>query len=287
MNGGPGMSDQQKPVNAYPYQDSFETMLAGQDLAPITITEYRSVLTDLFNYLSLFNVGYQRDHRVDSLFDRDIEQYLGMVLKERHITNGTYNKLLSHINVYFKYLFTHQLISQYPTVTLKGKSKADLQPPAVKWLYLLPEILADPTLSFYTRLTLMLIHQGFTVSELLTPGFYQQLDPATFTTDEQRFWQAFQQFIKPIQERQKTADIFLKQRFSNDPHLTLPGLHKYLKPDEAKLGMPLSPTKLYQSVVVDYLMNHPKVDDQTLASQFRLDPQSIDYYRKLARSVAE
>lgn len=278
---------QKKHVNAYPYQDSFETMLTGQELADLTIAEYRSVLTDLFNYLSLFNVGYQRDHRVDAIFERDVEQYLGMLVTERHVTNGTYNKILSHINIYFKYLFTHQLISQYPTVTLKGKSKEDLQPPSIKWLYALPELLANSDLSYYTRLTMLLAHRGFSVSEMLTPGFYKELEPSAFESYEMAFWQDFQRFIEPIQARQNSKDIFLKQRLSTDPHLTLPGLHKYLKPDEVKLGITLNPTKLYQSAILDFVINHPKMPDSELMTRFRLDPQSIDYYRKLARKVAE
>ena len=276
-----------KHDNAYPYQDTFEASLEKQELAELTIAEYRSVLTDLFNYLSLFNEGYQRDHRVDAIFDRDVEGYLAMVVNERNVTNGTYNKLLSHINIYFKYLFTHQLISQYPTVTLKGKSKDDLQPLSLKWLYALPEILQNDSLSYYSRLVMLLTRHGFTVSEMLTPGFYEQIDPSVFKDEEAVFWQAFLSFIGPIQERQNSKDIFLKQRFSEAPHLTLPALHKYLKPDAAKLGITLSPTKLYQSVIVDALLNAPKLSDSDLIERYRLDPQSIDYYRKLAKKVAE
>lgn len=269
-------------TNAYPYQEVFEAYLHRQDLAQPTIVEYRSVLSDLFNFLSNFNAGYQADHRVTTLLDRDIEQYLAMLVNQRQVTNGTYNKMLSHINIYFKYLFTHDLITHYPTLTLKGKSHDDLKAPTTKWLHLMPTILANRQLAVYTRMTLLLSSRYYTVSEFLSPGFYQQLDTRHFNHDEQTFWQEYQRFISPLQERQHSQDLFVKQRLDGDPHLTAAGLHKYLKPDEKLLGFSLTPTRLYQSAILDYLLQHPSLKDQQLSEKLRLDPQSLKYYRQLA-----
>lgn len=268
--------------NAYPYQEVFEAYLHRQDLAQPTIVEYRSVLSDLFNFLSNFNAGYQADHRVTTLLDRDIEQYLAMLVNQRQVTNGTYNKMLSHINIYFKYLFTHDLITHYPTLTLKGKSHDDLKAPTTKWLHLMPTILANRQLAVYTRMTLLLSSHYYTVSEFLSPGFYQQLDTRHFNHHEQTFWQEYQRFISPLQERQHSQDLFLKQRLGGDPHLTAAGLHKYLKPDEKLLGFSLTPTRLYQSAILDFLLQHPSLKDQQLSEKLRLDPQSLKYYRQLA-----
>ncbi len=269
-------------ANAYPYQETFEQYLNRRELAQPTIAEYRSVLTDLFNFLSNFNAGYQADHRVATLLDRDVEQYLAMLVNQRHVTNGTYNKMLSHINIYFKYLFTHDLITHYPTLTLKGKSHDDLKAPTTKWLHLMPTILANQQLAVYTRLTMLLSSRYYTISEFLTPGFYQQLNTSDFNANERTFWQTYQQFIHPLQERQHSSDLFLKQRLAGDPHLTAAGLHKYLKPDEKLLGFSLTPTRLYQSAVIDFLLQHPSLSDQQLSQKLRLDPQSLTYYRQLA-----
>lgn len=268
--------------NAYPYQEIFERYLNRQELAQPTIAEYRSVLTDLFNFLSNFNASYQVDHRVATLLDRDVEQYLAMLVNQRQVTNGTYNKMLSHINIYFKYLFTHDLITHYPTLTLKGKSHDDLKAPTTKWLHLMPTILANQQLAVYTRFTLLLSSRFYTISEFLTPGFYQQLNPKSFNPSEQTFWQDYQQFIRPLQKRQHSQDLFLKQRLAGDPHLTAAGLHKYLKPDEKLLGFSLTPTRLYQSAILDFLLQHPSLSDQQLSEKLRLDPQSLTYYRQLA-----
>lgn len=270
-------------TNAYPYQDTFKLYLQQQELATATIAEYDSVLTDLFNYLSNFNAGYQQDHRVSTLLDRDVEQYLAMLINQRHVTNGTYNKMLSHINIYFKYLFTHNLITHYPTLMLKGKSHDDLKTPSTKWLHLMPDILADQQLAVYTRLTLLLISHFYTTKEFLAPNFYQQFQPQAFNADEQTFWATYQRFIQPLQARHHSHDLFLKQRLSGDPHLTSAGLHKYLKPDEKRLGFPLIPTRLFQSAVINDLLQHPELSDADFSERLRLDPQSLAYYRQLAK----
>lgn len=274
-------------TNAYPYQDTFEQYLHRQELASATIAEYRSVLIDLFNFLSAFNAGYQADHRVATLLDRDVEEYLAMLVNQRQVTNGTYNKMLSHINIYFKYLFTHDLIAHYPTLELKGKSRELLKAPTTKWLHLMPDILANTQLSVYTRLTLMLTSHFYTVKEFLQPGFYQQFNPAELSSNEQQFWDEYQRFIQPLQVRQHSRDLFLKQRLDGQPQLTVAGLHKYLKPDEKLLGFTLTPTRLYQSAIVDFLMQHPKLSDAELGERLRLDPQSLDYYRNLTNEYRQ
>ncbi|MBW1605553.1 phage integrase N-terminal SAM-like domain-containing protein [Lactobacillus sp. Sy-1] len=272
-------------VNNYPYQKNFEAYLHQVALAQITIDEYSATLVDLFEYLSNFNAGYQKDHRVSELFDRDIQQYMNMLVDERNITNTTYNKVLSHLNIYFKYLFTQELTQKLPTLNLKGKERKTPASVSVKWLQELPVILADDQVHIYTRLVLLLISKGYNLKEFLQPGFYRAFEQIKWTPDEQAFIDQFQTFIAPIRVRQNSPDIFLKQRFAGDPHITLQGIHKYLKPDEQKIGMQLKPSQLFQSYVVDYILKHPRLSDTDLSETLRLDMVSILYYRKLIHNL--
>ena len=92
---------------SYPYQDAFNRTLRQRAMAQATQDEYNATLTDFFKYLENFNPTYQRDHRVNQLQTPDVEQYLAMLVDARKIQNQTYNKVLSHLNVYFKFLFSH------------------------------------------------------------------------------------------------------------------------------------------------------------------------------------
>ncbi|WP_367295592.1 phage integrase N-terminal SAM-like domain-containing protein [Levilactobacillus yonginensis] len=267
----------------YPYQDAFNRTLADRSMATATRDEYTATLKDFFHYLENFNPTYQRDHRVNQLQTPDVEQYLAMLVDARQIQNQTYNKILSHLNVYFKFLFSHRWTPYLPTLDLKSKPKQAAQPVNYRWVDTLADFLADQRLHVYTRLTLLLIAHGYPVQVFLQPDFTANLITADWSATDQAFLQEFRVFVTPLQDRFQTGDWFLKQRAAADPHLTLPGLHKYLKPDERIIGFALSPTVLYQGYLVNYLRRHPQKTDREVVATLNLEPDSIDYYRRLAQ----
>lgn len=268
---------------AYPYQDAFNRLLNDRSMADATRDEYTATLTDFFHYLENFNPTYQRDHRVNQLQTPDVEQYLAMLVDARQIQNQTYNKVLSHLNVYFKFLFSHRWTPYLPTLDLKSKPKQAAQPINYRWVDRLDELLADDRLHFYTRLTLLLVARGYPVQSFLKPGVTAHLNTTDWSNAAQTFLKSFQTFVLPLQQRFVCDDWFLKQRAAADPHLTLPGLHKYLKPDEAVAGFALSPTVLYQGYLVNYLRRHPQKTDGEVIAALNLPPDSIDYYRRLSQ----
>ena len=268
---------------SYPYQDAFNRVLQQRAMAQATQDEYNATLTDFFKYLENFNPTYQRDHRVNQLQTPDVEQYLGMLVDARQIQNQTYNKVLSHLNVYFKFLFSHNWTPYLPTLDLKSKPKQAPQPLNYRWVDELDSLLADGRLHVYTRLTLLLVAQGYPVQAFLRPHFTAQLVTRDWSPAAQRFLTELRAFLAPLQQRFQSSDWFLKQRAATDPHLTLPGLHKYLKPDEAIVGFALSPTVLYQGYLVNYLRRHPQLSDREAVASLHLEPDSIDYYRRLAQ----
>lgn len=267
----------------YPYQDAFNRQLANRSMAEATRDEYTTTLKDFFHYLENFNPTYHREHRVNQLQTQDVEQYLAMLITARQIQNQTYNKVLSHLNIYFKFLFSHGWTPYLPTLDIKSKPKQAAQPVNYRWVDQLTTLLADDRLHIYTRLTLLLIAQGYPVQSFLKPGMTEQLTTTDWSPEVQPFLKEFRAFIDPLQQRFLCDDWFLKQRAAADPHLTLPGLHKYLKPDEALVGFSLSPTVLYQGYLVNYLRRHPQKTDKEVIAALNLPPDSIDYYRRLSQ----
>lgn len=267
----------------YPYQDAFERALQQRDIAQATRAEYTSTLQDFFHYLENFNPTYQASHRVNQLQTQDAEQYLAMLVDQRQIQAMTYNKVLSHLNVYFKFLFSHGWTPYLPTLDLKSKPLAESRPVNFHWVDDLPDLLTDQRLHVYTRATLLLTAHGDPAQVFLRPGYTAQLQTANWPANEQAFLQEWRAFVTPLQARFQTPDWFLKQRAATDPHLTLPGLHKYLRPNEVTAGFRLSPSTLYQGYLVHYLRRHPRLSDREATDRLHLDPDSIDYYRKLAR----
>lgn len=267
----------------YPYQDAFNRVLHERSMAQATFEEYNATLADFFKYLENFNPTYQREHRVNQLQTADVQQYLAMLVDQREIQNQTYNKVLSHLNVYFKFLFSHRWTPYLPTLDLKSKPKQAARPLNFRWVDHLDDLLADQRLHVYTRLTLLLIAHGYPVQAFLRPGFTADLDTRSWSPAAQTFLTELREFITPLQVRFRSSDWFLKQRASTDPHLSLPGLHKYLKPDEALTGFALGPAGLYQGYLVNYLRRHPQKSDREVIAALHLAPDAIDYYRRLAQ----
>ena len=267
----------------YPYQQNFRRFLDQQDLSPLTIKTYDTSLTNLFNYLRANRLLFAQQPTLNNLTETDVRAYLNYLRDDKQITMTTYNKILSQLNRYFRYLFTHQLISDYPTLTLHGQAVAPNQRVASKWLAKLDQLLADEHLHYYTRLTLLLSKYGFTVGEFLQPGFYQVFGQLPLATPaEQRFRRQLLDYLAPRQRLQHSPDLFLKQRFNpTNPRLSNPALHKFLHQDEEYLGFSLAPKYLHQSYILLYLAEHRRDSDQQLEDALHLDPASLLYYQRL------
>ncbi|KRM11538.1 site-specific integrase [Paucilactobacillus suebicus] len=271
----------------YPYQTQFLTFLKNQQLSRLTVTAYDQSITDFFNYLAVNNEGFAANPSLDNIFDRDIESYFASLTTERHSQNTTKNKILSHINRYFKYLFTHQLTTHLPTIDIHGNKRNIDQQFATKWLTQLEDILADNHIHFYTRMTLFLISHGYQSSEFLQPNFYLVYDQLLPQNEfEKNFISTFNAYISPIQASQNSKDIFLKQRLNlKSPQLSSAALHKYLDRDANYLGFSISPAKLYQSYVLMTLAKQQQSTDTQLEETLRMDPQSLLYYKQLLLSM--
>lgn len=270
-------------MSSYPAEQGFTNFLTNQGLATSTIDSYGQTIRQLLAFLAADRPEALVDS-LNSVSTTDLRAYLNYLQTQRKITLNSYNKILAQLNRYFTYLFENQLIEHYPTLPLHGKAvKATARTHSGEWLNKLPRILADQHVSFYTRLTLLLLAHGFTVREFLQPGFVQscrQLKPVV--SGEQQFWTAFAAFHQPLAVKQQCDDLFLKQRTDlANPRLTNPALHKYLHSDERYLGMELSPAKLHQDYLLIKLQALQGQPTSVIMQKLNLTPASLLYYQRL------
>lgn len=274
-------------MDQYPYQAAFHRELKARGRAPMTIDAYDATLRQLFNYLEDQRPGYAHDPSAKNVTETDVRAYLNWLRDEQDITLATFNKVLSQLSRYFRFLFTHQLIDTYPTLTIHGKATKPNQHLSTKWLLKLDDILADDQIQYFTRAVLFLSSRGYTVSEFLQPGFddvWRSLQPKNEA--EKRFMTAFDEYIAPIQQLQHCQDIFLKQRLNREhPWISNAGLFKYLKADEEYLGIRLAPKYLHQSYILYQLAQHRNATPQELQTMLRLNPQSLLYYQRLLLQI--
>ena len=271
----------------YPFQKQYETYLNNDKLANSTQITYSQTISNFFCYLIEFNPGFALQPTIENVFDRDIANYLTNLQVEQSITNGTYNKLLSQITHYFTFLFSHGFTVNLPTINLHGQTKPIVMANSVKWISLLPEIIQDNSIHVYTKMVLLLCSKGYTVQEFLQPNFFQEFNQINFTKAYQEtFIKHFINFIQPLQLRQQTKDLFLKQRVNlSHPRLSNAGLHKYLSKDETYLNIDLSPKKLHQAYILTQLNMLNTKSDLELMTILKLDSASLLYYKKLVLEI--
>lgn len=275
---------------SFPYEKRFILYLRNERfLEENTIADLTRDITRFFNYLRQNNPNYRDSLKVSSISSNDIKEYLNTLSITNNIKNTTYNKMLTHINTYFKFLFINNLSPVLPTLSIKGRKRTVNKTNDLAWTEKLAEYLVDDNLSLYTRMTLLLISHFYTIKEILQKDFYQELNKIEFTNFEYEFINLFNEEILNLQQRQHTHDIFLKKRLDIvSPQLTLPGLHKYLKKDQKNIDIKLSPRELYQNVVCYFILNNQNLSDTQLIQRLRLeDLTSLNYYRQKSSSTTE
>ncbi len=267
---------------SFPYEQRFRRYLQNyQLLKPATKDDICHDVNDLFIYLRNFSETYRHTADLSVLEGSDVSEYLIMLQTKRMIKNTTYNKVLTHLNTYFKFLFKNKLSSSLPTVSLKGLHRpAGELKDLYGWEKRLNSYLGMSELSNYTKMVLLLLAHFYTITEIIAPGFYQVLAREDWSEPEQEFIAKFQREQEPVQKMQNCPDLFLKQRVDfAAPQLSLAGLHKILKKDQPKCELPLSPRKLHQSVIISFLHDNQGKTDGQLCSLLHLDLSSLNYYR--------
>lgn len=269
---------------SFPYEKRFRHYLQTDKLAAqATETDTCHDVNDLFTYLRNFNETYRQSPDLSVLEETDINEYLIMLQTKRAIKNNTYNKVLTHLNTYFKFLFKNKLSHSLPTLAIKGLKRPQKQlVELLGWQQDLVSYLNSDQLSNYSKMVLLLLTHFYTITEIVTPGFYQVLDREDWQPAETNFIQRFQQEQASLQQLQNSPDLFLKVRLDlTEPHLSLAGLHKILKNDQPFCDLPLAPRRLYQAVIMDFIQRHQELTDSQLCGQLRLNPTSLNYYRGL------
>ncbi|GEO57203.1 site-specific integrase [Companilactobacillus bobalius] len=267
-----------------PYLTGFEAHLKTRHISDKAHTEYLNSLTDFFNYTIQHNTEYKISESIQDVHEMDVRLFKDFMLENLQLSPSTINKVISNLNVYFKYLFSVKKTPEIPTLNINSVAvpkQTDF--PTVVFLKL-PEYLKSD-LSVYTRLLILIISKGFNYKEALAPDFYRKFNQLTFNPDEQKFLDIYKTYIEPFRSFWDDQNLFLsRNKAANTPLLTVPALHRDLKRDSESTGLDLSPKKLYTTFILLALSTKELSDDQLRALD-ALDTASVLYYRRLKRET--
>lgn len=267
-----------------PYLSGFEAYLKTRKISPKAHTEYMNSLTDFFNYTVQHNTDYKISEDIKDVHEMDVRLFKNFMLDNLKLSPSTINKVISNLNVYFKYLFGVKKTPEIPTLNINSVTvpkQSDF--PTVVFLKLAEYLNMD--LSIYTRLLILIISKGFNYKEALEPGFYQKFQQLQFNTTEQQFLSQYRDYIEPFKTFWDNDNLFLsRNRGANTPLLSVSALHRDLKRDSETTKLDLAPKKLYTTFILLALSTKELSKDQQRALD-ALDTPSLMYYRRLKRET--
>ena len=267
-----------------PYLSGFEAHLKTRHISNKAHTEYMNSLNDFFNYTVQHNNDYKISEDIKDVHEMDVRLFKDFMLEKLQLSPSTINKVISNLNVYFKYLFSVKKTPEIPTLNINSVTvpkQTDF--PTVVFLKLPEYLKAD--LSVYTRLLILIISKGFNYKEALAPDFYRKFNQLDFNQDEQQFLDTYKTYIAPFRSFWDDQNLFLsRNKAANTPLLTVPALHRDLKRDSESTGLDLAPKKLYTTFILLALSTKELSDDQLRALD-ALDTASVLYYRRLKRET--
>lgn len=267
-----------------PYLSGFEAYLKTRQISPKAHTEYMNSLTDFFNYTIQHNNDYKITEDIKDVHEMDVRLFKNFMLDNLQLSPSTINKVISNLNVYFKYLFSVKKTPEIPTLNINSVAVPKQSDFPVEVFLRLPEYLKSD-LSIYTRLLILIIAKGFNYKDAMAADFYKKFNLITFDKDEQQFLNLYQTYIEPYRNYWQNDNLFLsRNRGANTPLLTVTAIHRDLKRDSEATKLDLAPKKLYTTFILLALSTRELSDDQQRALD-ALDTPSLMYYRRLKRET--
>lgn len=271
-------------MSKIPYLTGFNAYLKTRHISERAHTEYMNSLNDFFSYTIQHNEDYKISEDIKDVHEMDVRLFKNFMMENLHLSPSTINKVISNLNVYFKYLFSLKKTPEIPTLNINSVVVPQQSDFPIEVFQNLPKYL-NADLSIYTRLLILIIAKGFSYKDALEPGFYLTFNQLEFTTLEKKFLESYQAFVTPLQSHWNNKNLFLsRNKGANSPLLTVPALHRDLKRDSETTNLDLSPKKLYTTFILMALSTKDLSDDQERALN-ALETASLLYYRRLKREL--
>lgn len=267
-----------------PYLTGFNAYLKTRHISPKAHTEYMNSLNDFFNYTVQHNNDFKISEKITDVHEMDVRLFKDFMLENLQLSPSTINKVISNLNVYFKYLFSVKKTPEIPTLNINSVTVPKQSDFPVQVFLKLSDYL-QMDLSIYTRLLILIISKGFNYKEALQMDFYKKFNQLKFNRDEEHFLELYRSYIEPYKNHWDNDNLFLsRNKAANSPLLTVTALHRDLKRDSESTGLDLAPKKLYTTFILVALSTKSLSEDQLRALE-ALDTASVLYYRRLKRET--
>lgn len=252
----------------YPYQPEFRRYCDYQKhYSDGTKLIMKKSLTNFWRYYSGNSVAAAN---INNVRDADIQAFLDDLETKLKLHKNTINKYLSHLKVYFTFLYTHHLINYYPVLEINGRKFNRERVFVINWMPYLPQIAKIPGIHPVTVKMMCATALGYFPEEVLRVHYRE--------TVKQIHSPSLKKYLKEHVNFKQKADPYLLAAkkggcYSSDFHLA-----QEAKVDRPKVGMSLTLQYLRLSYVYS-ILSQKKWNDLQLERKLRCNDKTLLYYR--------
>lgn len=281
------MSENEKK---YPYYNAMQSYYKEQGNQEETAETYNRVLYDFFCYLEANEEEYQKTSEVESITENEIKRYFSHLTK---LSNATFDRNLTILNVFFKRLNQLKLITNFPTITMKRKTSFkmihNLNEDSAELYNKRQDIYRDEDLTLKSRVIFLFLNKKITLSEMTKDKFYLRIPDLKLEGLEKELIDRYLSTIYSTQLDYDTKEIFLKQRLADSSvKQTSNSLSIEFNNIKKKYNVKISTKKYIQDLFVMEIrgLGEGKKYPEYVSKEFMITYEAAQYYLKLAESMS-
>ncbi|CCI84901.1 site-specific integrase [Lactobacillus pasteurii] len=253
----------------YPYEHEFvrycKTEKHYTDITMLVVTKS---ITNFWNY---YGGSSDESVKLNDCKASDIQNYLNNLETNLGLKKNTINKYLSHIRVYFTFLYTHHLIDDYPMIEINGRKFSRKHTFTINWMDKLPEIAKIEGIHPETIFMMLGISLGYLPDQVLKLRYS---DVATKINSY-----SLRQYLKnnvnfPVDDDPYILGKKFGGFYASDFHLA-----KKAMPDRELIGMDITLQNLRLSYIYS-ILSRKDLTDEDLLRILKVDTKSLLYYRQ-------
>lgn len=201
----------------------------------------------------------------------DIQNFLNSLEEKLHFKKNTINKYISHIKLYFTFLYSHQLIDHYPVIEINGRKFNRKHVYVIHWMDQIPQIAQNNQIHPETIMMMVGISLGYLPKEVLQLRYSDVINK--INNYELR------KYIKNNLDFSQNDDPYLLATkkgsfYASDFHIA-----QRIKSDRKLIGMDITLQNLRLSYVYSILYDG-KLTDEELQKKLKINLKSLFYYRE-------
>ena len=253
----------------YPYKQEFEQWCkTNKSLSDSTIERISLAINSFWNF---YINNAPTNANVSSVNESDLRAYLTNLETKSNLKPSTINKYLSYIKNYFKYLFSHNLNSFYPTLRLKGREINRKRLYKINWDKDIAKLTKYEDINPLTIKLLTAISLGYLPKDVLKLKFADVINKLDNNT-------LINYFENNLKQEKIKDQYFITNKF-NRPYSYESSIQAQISKDAELLDMPLTLSSLRLGFIYTYL-NKSNLSDSDLRNKLNLETKSLIYYKQ-------